>query len=179
MRHGETDWNRERRLQGVQDVGLNETGQEQVREACRKLLRQSPPFSRIVSSPLRRARQSAGIAQEMIGVPIVMLPQLQERSFGPLEGKTADELRRDEQIQDVEEIMDGSYGIEEMAQVRERIRQGLFHLAAAYPAERLLIITHGSVIKCIGQMCGRSVGLLPNAGWISIPASRWESLIKR
>ena len=175
MRHGETDWNRERRIQGVQDVGLNEAGQEQVRQACRQLLQSGLRFSRIVSSPLVRARQSAQIAQEVLGLPLLVLPHLRERSFGPLEGKTIAELRRDYRIDDVEEIDGAAFGLETMAQVRQRIRRGFAWLAAAYPAERLLIITHGSLIKCIGEMCRQPAGILPNPGYIRVPARLWSS----
>lgn len=175
MRHGETDWNREQRIQGVQDVGLNKTGREQVRQACEQLRRRGMRFSRIVSSPLARARESARIAQEVFGLPLLLLPQLRERSFGPLEGKTIRELRRDFRIADVEEIGSAAWGMESFAQVRERVRRGLAQLAVTYPGERLLLITHGSLIKCIGEMCGLSLGILPNAGYISIPARMWLS----
>ncbi|MBO8163645.1 MAG: histidine phosphatase family protein [Brevibacillus sp.] len=175
MRHGETDWNREGRIQGLRDIGLNETGREQIRRAGRDIKRQiGRPVSLIVTSPLKRAVESALIVSEIFGAPVLPFPPLKERSFGQLEGKTFLEIRQQYQIEDVEAIEDEAFGTEGMGRLRERVAQGLFHLSSAYSAQPLLIITHGSILKCIGEMCGLSLGILPNAAWVDIPTQPWQ-----
>lgn len=66
LRHGETDWNREGRLQGRTDIPLNQTGREQVRRAAEVLAARSPHIDLIFTSPLARARESAGIVAERL-----------------------------------------------------------------------------------------------------------------
>jgi broad specificity phosphatase PhoE len=170
MRHGETDWNRERRVQGRQDVALNDRGREQVRRAAERLShRMSTPFSRIVSSPLLRARQSAIICRDLLRLPMEVDTRWAERSFGRLEGMTVDEIRRLCHIDDFEEIYDRLYGVEAMDSVRSRIRQALTDAVAAVSAAGpILIVTHGSIIKCLARECGMEYGIPANGEWIEL-----------
>ena len=91
MRHGETDWNQERRLQGQKDIAMNENGIRQIQELAARLRDRGISFDRIVSSPLRRAAQSAEIVASQTGYcieAIVLEPLLKERDFGAAEGVT-------------------------------------------------------------------------------------------
>jgi probable phosphoglycerate mutase len=84
LRHGETDWNRERRIQGCSDIALNARGIAQA-EAAREVLR-GTTIATICVSPLARALETARIVNQALDRPIVVLDSLRECSFGPYEG---------------------------------------------------------------------------------------------
>ena len=85
VRHGQTDWNAERRLQGATDIPLNDVGREQAREAVATLA--DYQWDAIVSSPLSRAAETADLIAEGLGLTVARrIPELIERSFGPAEG---------------------------------------------------------------------------------------------
>jgi len=91
LRHGETDWNRERRIQGQTDIALNATGQAQARKMARKLVEilPQPEGFQLFSSPLTRARQTMAEIVAAFGLDeaAVMLDErLKELSFGAVEG---------------------------------------------------------------------------------------------
>ena len=88
VRHGQTDWNAERRLQGSTDIPLNDVGRGQARDAAAVL---SPyEWDAIVSSPLSRAAETADLIAEGLGLTVSRrVPELTERSFGPAEGMQA------------------------------------------------------------------------------------------
>ena len=87
LRHGETDWNRERRCQGHTDIPLNEAGIAQA-ETARDLLSGSGlGIVTIVCSPLSRARRTAEIVNQALGLPMVILEILKESGFGAREGE--------------------------------------------------------------------------------------------
>lgn len=84
LRHGQTDWNRDGRLQGQTDVPLNDTGRRQARTAGRVL--RDVPLCGVVHSPLGRARETAELAADQRGLGFEVAPELSECSFGDLEG---------------------------------------------------------------------------------------------
>jgi broad specificity phosphatase PhoE len=102
VRHGETDWNRDSRLQGQRDVELNAAGRRQA-AACGTILgdllrgigRQPDEFA-FVSSPLSRARETMTLMRQMLGLDpacVQIDPRLKELSFGDWEGETIAEIR--------------------------------------------------------------------------------------
>ena len=98
MRHGETDWNAEARLQGQQDVPLNDVGRAQAAEAGRRLAAVLPEPDSLPwqVSPLGRTRETAELARKAIGLPpnrYKLDDRLKELTFGNWEGKTWAELR--------------------------------------------------------------------------------------
>jgi len=88
FRHGQTDWNIEKRLQGAQGVPLNTTGQEQAHNLGKLLVDKNIEI--ILSSPAERAAQTAGIVQKYIQVPIEHKHELRPANFGLFEGKKRD-----------------------------------------------------------------------------------------
>lgn len=90
FRHGETDWNRERRLQGNTDIPLNETGRAQALR-LREFFR-SNPVEVFVSSDLGRAKETAEIARGAADVPILIEAGLRETNLGEAEGLTQPEI---------------------------------------------------------------------------------------
>ncbi len=84
IRHGQTDWNLERRYQGSKDIPLNKTGIIQAQAAVDSL--KNCGITHIFSSPLRRARATADILNAALGLPLTEINGLQECNFGVLEG---------------------------------------------------------------------------------------------
>ena len=90
VRHGETDWNRDRRVQGHTDVPLNETGREQARALAGELA--GEPLAAVYSSDLSRALETATIVAEPRSLAVTTLPALREKHFGTWEGLTDAEV---------------------------------------------------------------------------------------
>jgi probable phosphoglycerate mutase len=91
LRHGQTNWNLDARLQGSTDIPLNDTGREQARRAAEVLLGHG--VEKIVASPLSRALETAQIVGQTLGLETVTDIRLIERHFGLFEGMTIDEVR--------------------------------------------------------------------------------------
>ena len=84
-RHGQTDWNVEKRVQGKADIELNATGIEQAKITSEKL--KDEKIDIIISSPLKRAKQTAEIINQTLNCPIIYEDGISERDFGEFEGK--------------------------------------------------------------------------------------------
>src|SRR5699024_6004320 len=84
IRHGETNWNKEGRIQGKTDIPLNETGRIQAEE-CAASLKHSE-WDIIISSPLKRAKQTAEIINKNLHLPIMEMSAFAERNYGDAEG---------------------------------------------------------------------------------------------
>jgi probable phosphoglycerate mutase len=91
VRHGETDWNRVRRLQGHTDIALNARGIEQAARLAAALANER--MAAIVTSDLARARATAEPVATALGLPLTIDARLRERNYGVLEGMTYDEIR--------------------------------------------------------------------------------------
>lgn len=90
VRHGQTDWNLEGKIQGWADIALNETGRQQAGDTRDQLARYT--FAAILTSPLLRARETADIiAENHPDTPLVIVPELKERDFGEYEGRVNDD----------------------------------------------------------------------------------------
>ncbi|GMA63428.1 histidine phosphatase family protein [Alicyclobacillus fastidiosus] len=169
LRHGETDWNKGARLQGGKPTSLNETGISQVRSACVALRREfEGRIAAIVTSPLLRAIQSAEICAEHFHMPFVVLNDLRERSFGELEGRTKDDIRRDYDIDDVELVATNAFGIEQEDDVLLRVKRAMDTLRARFAGQTVLAITHGSVIRLAAKSHNLSIGIIPNGSYIDL-----------
>lgn len=89
IRHGQTDWNKEGRLQGSVDIELNENGRSMAQAAGDRL--ESVNFDKIYSSPLKRAYETAQLIRKHRNLDIIVDQRLREISFGCMEGTTYDE----------------------------------------------------------------------------------------
>ena len=98
VRHGETDWNRQRRIQGLTDIPLNDTGREQARMTGMLLARRRFPgaqWDAVLTSPLSRAAETAAIIAGELGLPApVSIATMVERNYGEAEGLDFVELER-------------------------------------------------------------------------------------
>jgi 2,3-bisphosphoglycerate-dependent phosphoglycerate mutase len=147
-RHGETDWNAERRWQGNSDPPLNERGREQARELAALL----DGVDVVYSSDLARACETAEIIAERLGLEVRLDPRLRERSFGAWEGKTWDELE-ERHAEALGRWQAGeTHGAEDSEPYEDfsgRVESFLEDVLRKHPAERVLVVGHGGSIRAI------------------------------
>lgn len=152
IRHGETRANAEGRYLGALDMGLNETGWEQVGTLAQELVRETP-FQRLLSSPLLRARQSADVISRALALPVQVIPTFRERHVGVFEGLTQAEARSRYPELWMRNITrrwaEGPPDGESLDAVIARVSSGLIALADQAQGERVLLVAHGVVAKVI------------------------------
>ena len=151
VRHGETAWNRETRIQGHIDIPLNPIGLLQARRVGAAL--QDEKIDAIYSSDLTRARQTAEAIARTTGAPLHLDVALRERAFGAFEGLTFDEIteRWPEQAvrwrkRDLDFSADGG---ETIPAFYERCVSAVKRLAQAHAGQTLVIVAHGGVMDCL------------------------------
>lgn len=137
VRHGQTDWNKERRLQGTTDIELNETGENQARQA-RDFLKDGE-WDVIITSPLKRAKRTAEIINEGLRLPLVEMKEFSERFFGVSEGMLIEESWK-------KYPNGGSPGQESMDAVIDRVLKGMEEVKRNYPDKNVLLVAHGALI---------------------------------
>lgn len=140
VRHGETEWNRLRRIQGMTDIPLNDTGREQARRTGMLLTRR--PIARVYTSPLGRARETAEIIARELGLPDPEARDaLVERNYGDAEGLSFHEIElRYPPGSDVP-------GRESREEVAARVLPALQLLATQHPEESIVVVSHGGAIR--------------------------------
>lgn len=157
VRHGQTDWNAERRLQGATDVPLNDVGRGQARDAVAFLSGQQ--WDTVVSSPLSRAAETAEIIANGLGLSVARLvPDLTERSFGPAEG-----LQAGPELEALR-IPGGFRGGESDDDAAARGIAALESLAQEFAGKRVLVVAHGTLIRLtLSRAIGRTLDSVQNA----------------
>ncbi|WP_251863617.1 histidine phosphatase family protein [Achromobacter sp. Marseille-Q4962] len=155
IRHGETDWNRQRRLQGWQDIPLNDSGREQAGMLAARLGAQAreTPFHALYTSDLQRAHDTARPVAELLGLRVRVEPGIRERGFGVLEGLEMDridvlapEAAAAWKSRDPLRALDGG---ETLGQFQARIVATVDDVASRHAGERILAFTHGGVLDII------------------------------
>jgi broad specificity phosphatase PhoE len=148
-RHGQTEWNADRRFQGHTDVVLSERGRAQAHALGRALRGRRVTAAYV--SPMRRAVETAEIALADAGIPYTPIEELRELSLGQWEGCTVDEIRR----QDGDPYAAWLHapldcpppGAEPLPDVRDRVLAAVERIAAAHADGDALLIAHGGVIS--------------------------------
>jgi broad specificity phosphatase PhoE len=149
-RHAETDWNQERRWQGLADLPLNERGREQARVLAEKL--EAVPFSAIYSSALRRAYETALIIAERKGLAVTPVSELREIDVGSWTGLSRDEVKerfRDAHKERMTRTGRGWEGGETYAEMGRRILEALRRIAREHPSDVVLVVTHSAPIRTV------------------------------
>ena len=151
MRHGETAWNVDTRIQGSLDIGLNEKGRSQAERLGAAL--QDEPIAAIYSSDLWRAYDTALAISKATGVNIITDEGLRERGFGIFEGKTFDEVQAHWPEQALRwRQRDPDFcpeGGESLTMFRDRILSASQALTARHPGEQIAIVAHGGVMDVL------------------------------
>jgi broad specificity phosphatase PhoE len=145
VRHGETDWNRERRFQGHADTPLNDAGRRQAAELADML--RGERLTVVYTSPLRRASETARIVAERLGLQALELEALREIDVGDWQGLTIEEVRAR-----YPEHVHGAWHAgwpngETHAEFDARVLPALLDLGTRHPDERVLGVTHAGPIR--------------------------------
>lgn len=153
MRHGQTDWNLEHRVQGRSDIPMNETGFQQVRQAAVRLI--GIRWDCICTSPLIRAKESAGILQEILEIPeMIVIEDLQERELGILNGVVWEFSVKGKLPKDAE-------GMESQANAAIRLEQVLEKVRKDHAGKNVLLVSHGSLLHCWSDVMAREGRIAP------------------
>ena len=137
VRHGQTNWNLEKRNQGRKDIELNEKGIQQAKETAEKL--KDKKFDIVYSSPLKRAMQTAKIITNQ---EIIEDTRIIERSNGELEGKLKSEYQS---LVDFTDPNETRYNIEPLNDFRKRIENFFKEIVNKHPKKDILVVTHAGV----------------------------------
>ena len=157
VRHGETAWNVDTRIQGHLDIPLNATGLWQARQLGDALAGEA--ISAIYTSDLLRARKTAQAVADATGAALVDEPGLRERAFGSFQGRTFAEVETEHPEQarrwrqrDPDYAPDGG---ESLRVLRERVVDTTHRLAARHPGGLVLLVTHGGVLDVLYRAATR------------------------
>jgi probable phosphoglycerate mutase len=178
IRHGETEWNKSRRIQGHSDISLNEVGAYQAERLAEWYKAHS--FHAIYASDLMRAHHTALPLAKAIGIFVQTLPSLRERCYGEWEGFTYEEIR--ERFQDVDPDQ-SLYGIESFATMQRRAYDCLTFLAQKHVDQMIAVVSHGGLINSFLHFVtkgkqGTGISRIDNTG-VSVfryADDRWEVL---
>lgn len=156
IRHGQTDYNVKKIPQGQEiDAPLNDEGIRQV-EAAIPLVPSNIDF--IISSPLKRASQTADILNKALGKEILYEDRIKELSYGSLAGKTWQEIEAetgDPNVKEKDSNMNFNYclyGGEAVIDVQNRVAQFVEDAKVKYPGKTILVTTHSGVMKTMYRL---------------------------
>ena len=157
IRHGETAWNVDTRIQGHLDIPLNDTGLWQADQVARALA--DEPIAAIYTSDLQRAHATAQAVARTTGAPLTTHAGLRERSFGHFQGRTFAEIEA--------ELPEDAYrwrkrdphyapeGGESLVTLRERIERTVAQLAQQHLGEQVVMVAHGGVLDVLYRLATR------------------------
>jgi probable phosphoglycerate mutase len=159
IRHGETAWNVDTRLQGHLDIPLNEVGLQQAAHLSQALV-QSEAIDAVYASDLSRAHTTASAIAQAMGQSVTAHPGLRERHFGAFQGRTFAEIEA--------ELPDDAWhwrkrtpewappdGGESLIVLRERILKTVDELASRHPGQQIVMVAHGGVMDILYRAATR------------------------
>jgi probable phosphoglycerate mutase len=179
IRHGETAWNAERRLQGHTDTPLNAKGELQARQMAQALKDINLTFDVLYTSDLRRAADTANAVVELFGIEAKVDSALRERHFGALQGlstKEAPLLQPDiwqaHIARDLEHDLGGGESIQQFA---FRVQNALATIQERHAGKTILVVSHGGTLDMMYRIASKQalstqrIVSVPNASlnWIS------------
>ncbi|KVT69342.1 phosphoglycerate mutase [Burkholderia ubonensis] len=156
IRHGETAWNRIKRIQGHIDIPLADSGLAQAQRLAVRLARETRDGARvdaIYSSDLMRAQQTAQPAADALGLPLVLRAGLRERAYGVFQGHDSTEIEaRFPDAYAAWQTRDPGFepeGGESQRAFYHRVLHALEPIVAAHPGGRIACVAHGGVLDCV------------------------------
>ncbi len=172
VRHGETAWNVDARIQGQLDIGLNDHGLWQARQVGQALAQE--PVRAVYASDLLRAWHTAQHIADSTGASLHAEPGLRERRFGMFEGKTFQEIETawpEHALHWRKRVPEWSppEGGESLLALRERVRATVYQIAARHTGDLVVMVAHGGVLDALYRLAtGQAVDTprtweLPNA----------------
>ena len=145
VRHGQTEENLQRILQGHMPGTLTEQGKEQVQRAAEQLSKEGVKFTRIVSSDLKRAIDLAQIIADKLNLPIVTMEILRERDWGKFTGMHISEAMDKYRVDGKWQFPEGTTETEEG--IYERANKALVELQKQFSDETIIVVTHGQFAR--------------------------------
>lgn len=181
IRHGETDWNVEKRYQGQEDPPLNGRGRDQALFLAEAL--SAIPLDVLYSSPLARARETAQIITEQLGIPLHFEARLKEIHLGEWGGKLSAEVAAQDPDRHLRWEADAwsvtPPGGESLFQVRERVHAAADEIVRRHEGRTIGLVAHRIPLGLLRIRYGNldpsllRKMYLPNAGWEEVePAFR-------
>lgn len=184
IRHGETDWNAEKRIQGQTDIPLNATGRAQALAMASRAAHY--PFAAIYSSDLSRACDTAQAIADRIGLEVKTLPQLRERHFGLFQGLTAQEAKTRypaeyAKYKGRDVVYDFETG-ESLTALAQRAMDAVDWLVRHHEGQTLVVVSHAGVLDVLYRKAtGRPLHtardfVIPNCAlnWFRFDAQGWH-----
>ncbi len=162
VRHGETDWNKEAKLQGGDaDIGLNATGKKQALKAAEGLAK-GEKYDVVISSSLKRAKETAEILSQKLGIPFVgQWSELNERLMGTWSGLPIAQV-----LKDHPNSIDGAESItfhhvtptdgESLQMFTQRTQRACDKLLKEFAGKRVLVVAHGGTIRAMHAVVNRA-----------------------
>ncbi len=140
VRHGETDWNAAKRIQGRTDIPLNDTGKWQAEQTG--LYLKDAHWDVVISSPLSRAKETAHLILQHVHAPLVIMDDFIERDYGDAEGMSFEERQK--------LFPNKQYpNMEPLETIQDRMVEGIEKVRVAYPNQQVLIVAHGAAIHAL------------------------------
>ena len=151
-RHGQTEWNIERRLQGRGNSPLTEAGIERAKELRNRI--KDVEINCIYSSPIERALDTANIIKGEKNIEVITDEGLMEMCFGDYEGRKTDEVMAENPSWNIDLIMHGDIELcapngENLASVRARVAETMDRIIEENRGKSILIVTHGITLKAL------------------------------
>lgn len=186
VRHGETDWNAERRLQGHTDIDLNPRGIAQAAQMAKAIKAINLQFDVLYTSDLQRAAKTANAIETLFNTKAIADSALRERHLGVLQGvSTAEapqfdaELWKNHLSRDIHEELRGG---ESIAQFAQRIHQALEKIRQQHLGKTILLVSHGGALDMMYRLASKQAldaekaVSVPNASlnWISHNGNAWK-----
>lgn len=167
VRHGETDWNANARIQGQLDIPLNDKGRWQAQQAAAALATDES-VSAVYSSDLARAHATAQAIAAAVKLDVINDQRLRERRFGEYQGRTFDEIERQWPQETARwRARDADWappGGETLRALGERVRTATDALARRHPGEQIVLVAHGGVIDMLYRIATRQ-GVEAQRNW--------------
>ena len=174
VRHGETPWNAERRVQGWEDISLNETGVEQARALGRhikNLTQAGQRLDAVYTSDLKRAHATAQTVADEVGLPLNIHKGVRERHFGVLQGLVYDEMdARAPEAAAIWRARDPNAelpGGESLGFFYARVVEAINEIAARHVGQRVMVVSHGGAMDIVWR----------HANQVSLQAPRQAPLL--
>jgi len=186
VRHGETDWNAARRLQGHTDIDLNARGLAQAKQMAQALKRISFQFDVLYTSDLQRAAKTAEAIEQLFETTAIRNAALRERHLGALQGLTTDdaplrepELWKSHLSRNTEENLRNGESIQQFA---NRIKTVLEQIYKQHTGKTILLVSHGGALDMMYRIASNQpldaekIVAVPNASlnWLSYDGHKWS-----